>query len=754
MRILGVFDKLAPALADRAHLLGGAERTALAHFRGLEQRLGHDCRVVTPADVRRVGRVRGVRVSTYRDTEELKAILRRLHPQAVLSNLDRAYEAAALAHSLEIPHFALLDSFECCEPSLFEKKRWGVSLQRTYMPREQAAFALRSSARVLACSGYLARRLKKRHGICAGVLYPSFDAAEMLLPPAAAGRGEFITGICGFRWKGALVFLALCRRFRREPFLLAGGVDPELRPLFEKCANLTLAPSLSTPELLRRSRIVLVPSQWQEPFGRIAVEAMANGIPLLASSTGGLREIVGGSALAVKPFRDAAAWAAALRRLLESPEAQRANGATGRKKAARFLGNGSVTALDRLLRSAAKRPRRHAAKPRRRTVAIVGSDTVDSAFSLINARLADELEHAGGYRVIRCADAAQTGIGDVDCFVHHDYQIEFAELRAPAQGRWVAIRTWDFGAYPPAWSAKIREECDRLWVPSRWSKSLAMRGGVPSRRVAVIPWGVDPKIFSPHGRRHRPATHKRFIFLFVGAAVYRKGVDILLEAYRSAFTRADDVCLVIKTHGADVFYRDIDMRRQIHALQSDAAAPEIVLLDELLGERELASLYRACDAGVFPYRAEGFALPILEAMACGLPSIVPEFGACLDYCSPAASFRVPVRRVHLPVAGSFQFNTLGFREPIDEVDFCEMPAASLAAEMRRVASLPDAGRQQKAEEGVRISHGRFTWADTAARVIHELDSLMRRALPLRIAAARRRRAAAATLLASARNRRG
>lgn len=753
MRIVGIFDRLAAALADRAHVLGGAERTALAHLRRLADERGHRCHVLTPAPGRRRGRIGGLPVWSYRDLEELKACLTQLRPAAVFSNFDLIYDAANLTRSMGIPHIALLDSFECCEPDQDEKRLWGVSLERRYMPADRAAFALRSSARVLACSDALGRRVRRRHAVRVETLYPTFREQDMLLASATAGRGRFITGVCGYEYKGAAIFLELCRRFRGERFLLAGSVYPQLRPLCAVQTNLTLATALDTRDLLACSRVVVVPSQWEEPFGRIAVEAMANGIPVLASWTGGLREIVGRTALAVRRFRDPDAWDLALRALLSSPAARTANADAGRRMARRFLAASCAVRLDRLVRMVA-RPRRTPTR-RARRVAIVGSRSAKTAFSLINARLGAELERSGAYRVVHCGDTDATGIGAVDCFIHHDYAVEFTTVPAPRQGRWVAIRPWDFGRYPAAWAARIRSDCDRLWVASRWSKRLAVRSGVPARRVAVIPWGIDPATFAPAGPRRRIATHKRFRFLFVGAPIYRKGLDILLDAYVTAFTCHDDVCLVIKSHPEDLFYAGIDMRARLGALRSQPGHPEVVVIDEFLAEAELASLYRACDVGVFPYRAEGFAMPILEAMACGLPSIVPKFGACLDYCTAVASFRLPVRRVRLPLAGNFQFNTLGFRETIDEIDFAEMPMTALADEMRRVARLPAAAIRRKATAGVRASHGRFTWAHTRARLLRELERLSRRRVPLRLAAERRARAigqrqrsVAAALLAS------
>ena len=77
------------------------------------------------------------------------------------------------------------------------------------------------------------------------------------------------------------------------------------------------------PELYRSFDVIAVPSLpfpgWQEQFCRVAVEAMASGIPVVASETGALPEVVGSSGLFVPPG-DTQALRDALRRMLDEPD--------------------------------------------------------------------------------------------------------------------------------------------------------------------------------------------------------------------------------------------------------------------------------------------------------------------------------------------------------------------------------------------------------------------------------------------------
>lgn len=71
-----------------------------------------------------------------------------------------------------------------------------------------------------------------------------------------------------------------------------------------------------------KARLILVPSQWEEAFGRVVAEAQVSGIPALASCIGGLPEAVGPGGLLVDPAAPTAQWVAALRRIWDDRSEQ------------------------------------------------------------------------------------------------------------------------------------------------------------------------------------------------------------------------------------------------------------------------------------------------------------------------------------------------------------------------------------------------------------------------------------------------
>lgn len=233
-----------------------------------------------------------------------------------------------------------------------------------------------------------------------------------------------------------------------------------------------------------------------------------------------------------------------------------------------------------------------------------------------------------------------------DVHIRHRWPPNF---NPPPEGHWVMMQPWEYGAIPVEWVKPINTMVDELWVPSRFVKDCYIQSGINPERTFVIPNGVNFDLFNPQATPLKLKTEKGFKFLFVGGTIWRKGIDILLQAYRQNFTAKDDVCLVIKDMGQDSFYRGQGAGKIIKEMQKDKDAPEILYLKAIISEDKMAGLYTACDCLVHPYRGEGFGLPVAEALSCGLPAILTKGGACDEFCPSDDIYWVPFQRREIKI---------------------------------------------------------------------------------------------------------
>jgi glycosyltransferase involved in cell wall biosynthesis len=203
---------------------------------------------------------------------------------------------------------------------------------------DRRAFA--DASAVLFPSGYSRRDHRRRLGLDGPVIPDPMRLDRVI---AADREPTYVTFVNPQPEKGASVFariaLELGRRRPEIPLLVVEGrgTTDGLAGLPVDLSGLTnLHRMANTPDprdFYRVSRVVLVPSLWRESLGRVAVEAMANGLPVLASDRGALPETLGeagfvltiperytASGAAVPTAREVAPWVAIIERLWDDPD--------------------------------------------------------------------------------------------------------------------------------------------------------------------------------------------------------------------------------------------------------------------------------------------------------------------------------------------------------------------------------------------------------------------------------------------------
>ena len=200
----------------------------------------------------------------------------------------------------------------------------------------------------------------------------------------------------------------------------------------------------------------------------------------------------------------------------------------------------------------------------------------------------------------------------------------------------VVSQPWEYGSIPLDWIDGI-QGVDAIWVPSEYSKRSYIQAGIDPSKVWVVPNGVDTEGVEQAENRDR----ERKKLLFVGGTIFRKGIDILIEALDTVDNKVlNSLDLVVKESGRDTFYKGQSVLDESLASHPRVRARSSVVSGHLT-RRQLLEMMATSDLLVQPYRSEGFGLPVLEAMAIGTPVMHTLGGATNEFCGPAESLLIP-----------------------------------------------------------------------------------------------------------------
>jgi glycosyltransferase involved in cell wall biosynthesis len=260
---------------------------------------------------------------------------------------------------------------------------------------------------------------------------------------------------------------------------------------------------------------------------------------------------------------------------------------------------------------------------------------------------------------------------------------------------------WEASRLPRDWVPYL-QRARAVIVPTRWMARVCRDSGVDVP-VEVVPEGIDPDVY---GYRERP-ERDAITTLIVGTYVERKHVREGIEGWKLAFDGDPNARLLIK---ARFNYRNFE-----------PDDPRIEFIDTNETTRGIPHWYAEADV-LLALGNEGFGLPLVEAMATGLPAIALDAEGQSDVCSDAAALVLPV------AAASREAH---YQEPFGRCGVHAVPAVDqIASQLRWV----DEHRQEARELGRAASEwaiaNRDVWAKGPA-VLDVMERYVRPPRPLR-----------------------
>ena len=187
----------------------------------------------------------------------------------------------------------------------------------------------------------------------------------------------------------------------------------------------------------------------------------------------------------------------------------------------------------------------------------------------------------------------------------------------------IGYNVWETTEYPKAFFNLIHKY-DQFWVPTKWQKDNLVKQGYPEKKIKIVPEGIDPEVYKPAPKK----SCDKFKFLLLGKWEYRKSTEEILSYFSEVFKDYDDVELIASIDNGYTNEKDEAIDKKFESLRLSRRNIKIIHFpktDEYLDILKQGDVFVSCARG------EGWNLPLIEAMACGIPSIYSNWGAQLEF---------------------------------------------------------------------------------------------------------------------------
>lgn len=180
----------------------------------------------------------------------------------------------------------------------------------------------------------------------------------------------------------------------------------------------------------------------------------------------------------------------------------------------------------------------------------------------------------------------------------------------------------------PADWVEYLQSANEVIVPSHWCQDVFAKRGI---KTTVVPLGYNDRVFKYIDRTIPEEKNEPFTFIHYNGFNMRKGFAELLKAFVAEFTPQEPVRLIIKT---------TQPKPPIPLPKGEYPNIEVVCGE--FTEVGLNDLLGRANCFVYPSRGEGFGITPLEAMATGLPAIIPNAHGISEYFDPKYCMEVKV----------------------------------------------------------------------------------------------------------------
>lgn len=252
---------------------------------------------------------------------------------------------------------------------------------------------------------------------------------------------------------------------------------------------------------------------------------------------------------------------------------------------------------------------------------------------------------------------------------------------------------------------------DKIFVCSEWAKNIILNNiKIDESNVAIIPLGVDQSIFQPVDTIKETETGPT-IFFNCGKWEIRKGHDILVEIFNRAFNEDDDVELWLMCENPFLSKEETSEWHSIYF--KSKLGQKIKIIPRLNTQSEVYNIMKIIDCGIFPSRAEGWNLELLELMSCGKSVIATNYSAHTQFCNNDNSYLVNISETEKAIDNKWFFGQgnwakIGEKEIKQFADYMRFVHAT----KQNNAIVPNISGISTATE--------FSWTNTAREIMRNV----------------------------------
>ena len=277
------------------------------------------------------------------------------------------------------------------------------------------------------------------------------------------------------------------------------------------------------------------------------------------------------------------------------------------------------------------------------------------------------------------------------------------------QGKYkIGFTMLEVDGFPVEWVNQANK-MNEVWVPSEFNIQTMKSCGL-KRSIYKIPLGVDCNYFNPKIKSIKNKNNDYVFFTNIEWGE-RKNPHMQLKQFNKTFKSSDDVCLIAKLNNRDP---SINLQQEIKNLKLKLSGGRIYfIINRVFDFYQLPLLYRSIDCYITAGRGEGWDMPLMEAMACGLPTIATNWGAHQEFATLENSYLLNINGTIPAIAKCPYYDGFNWADP-DANHYSELLLTVFN------------NQQQAKEKGMLAAiemKKKWSWGNTAKIIIDRLNKI-------------------------------